>query len=125
LLSFIYGELYLPKKVLLAEGLPVLGTGKTDYVSLTQMAQKAEDEGAGWIKKLTSLVKNVGQPDKKKQKEETAIADESATDTITNAETLGDNTETDVTLLPPENLEVNDDVTIRKEPEQEVDAEDK
>ncbi len=40
-----YGELYLPKKVLLAEELPVLGTGKTDYVALTQMAQEAEEEG--------------------------------------------------------------------------------
>ncbi len=120
-----HGELYLPKKVLLAEGLPVLGTGKTDYLSLTKMAQEAEDEGAGWIKKLTSLVKNVRQSDKNKQEEETATPDESATDNISDSETLGDNTETDVTLLPPEDLEVNDDVTIRKEPEQEVDSEDK
>jgi len=76
-----HGELYLPKKVLLTDGLPVLGTGKTDYITLTQMAQMAEDEGTGWIKKLTSLVKNVGHPDKNKQ-EESAAADESATDNV-------------------------------------------
>ena len=120
-----YGELYLPKKVLLTEGLPVLGTGKTDYLTLTQMAHKAEDEGTGWIKKLTSLVKNVGQSDKNKQEEETAIADESAIDNTIDLETPAHHTETDVTLLPPEDLEVNDDATIRKEPEREVDAEDK
>jgi acyl-[acyl-carrier-protein]-phospholipid O-acyltransferase/long-chain-fatty-acid--[acyl-carrier-protein] ligase len=119
-----HGELYLPKKVLLTDGLPVLGTGKTDYITLTQMAQKAEDEGAGWIKKLTSLVKNVGYADKNKQ-EESAAADESATDNVADAETPEDKTETDTTLLPPEDLEDNIDVTIRKEPEQELDSEDK
>lgn len=49
-----HGELYLPRKVLLAEELPVFGTGKTDYVTLTQMAQEAEDEGSSWIKKLAT-----------------------------------------------------------------------
>jgi len=114
-----HGELYLPKKVLLAEGLPVLGTGKTDYVTLTQMAQKAEDEGASWIKKLTSLVKHVTHPDKKNL-EESETSDESATDNITNSETSADNA--DVTLLPPEELEENEEATIRKEPEREKDT---
>ena len=89
------------------------------------MAQEAEDEGTGWIKKLTSLVRNVGQSGKNKQEEGPATSDESATDNITDSETLGDNTETDVTLLPPEDLEDNDDATIRKEPEQEADSENK
>jgi len=119
-----HGELYLPKKVLLTDELPVLGTGKTDYITLTQMAQKAEDEGTSWIKRLTSLVKNVGHADKNKQ-EEPASSDENATENVSDTETPEDNTETDTTLLPPENLEDNIDVTIRKEPEQEIDSEDK
>lgn len=118
-----HGELYLPKKILLAEGLPVLGTGKTDYVTLTQMAQRAEDEGHSWIKKLTTLVKNVGHPEKNR-KEEPETIDESAPGNITDSETPEDDTETDTTLLPPDDLEENEDVTIRKEPEQEIDSED-
>lgn len=93
-----HGELYLPSKVLLAAELPVLGTGKTDYLTLTQMAQKAEDEGNSWIKKLTTFVKKVGKQDKGEQEEEKAL------------------TGTDTTLLPPEMLEDDDDVTIRREP---------
>lgn len=58
-----YSELYLPKRVLLAEDLPVLGTGKIDYITLTKMAQEAEDAGTGWIKKLTSLVEDITHPD--------------------------------------------------------------
>ena len=38
-----YGELYLPKKVLSIKEIPVLGTGKTDYPTLTRLA--AEDDG--------------------------------------------------------------------------------
>lgn len=113
-----HGELYLPKKVLLAEDLPVLGTGKTDYVILTQMAQEAEDEGTSWIKKLTTLVRNIGHPDKNKQ-EESEMTDKSAADNIIDSEDPANNTETDTTLLPPEDLEEDDHVTIRKEPEQE------
>ena len=93
-----HSEFYLPRKVLLAEELPVLGTGKTDYLTLTQMAQKAEDEGNSWIKKLTTFVKKVGKQDKGEQEEEKAL------------------TGTDTTLLPPEMLEDDDDVTIRREP---------
>ncbi len=93
-----HSEFYLPRKVLLAEELPVLGTGKTDYLTLTQMAQKAEDEGNSWIKKLTTFVKKVGKQDKGEQEEEKALTD------------------TDTTLLPPETLEDDDDVTIRREP---------
>ena len=120
-----HGELYLPKKVLLAEGLPVLGTGKTDYVTLTQMAQEAEDEGNSWVKRLTTFVKNVGHHDKNKQDEESEIPAESAAGELTDIETQADNYDADVTLLPPEELEEDDDVTIRKEPEQEVDSENK
>jgi acyl-[acyl-carrier-protein]-phospholipid O-acyltransferase / long-chain-fatty-acid--[acyl-carrier-protein] ligase len=115
-----HGELYLPKKVLLAEELPVLGTGKTDYTTLTQMAQEAEDEGLSWIKKLTSFVKKVGQHDKNKQEEAAKTPGEDPTDT----ETQTDMSDVDVTLLPPEELEEeDDDATIRKQPEQETDSE--
>lgn len=102
-----YGELYLPKKILLAEELPVLATGKIDYLTLTQMAQDAEDKGNSWIKKITTFVKNVGHSDRG-----TESHDENSTD----EEALA---ESDTTLLPPETLKEDDDVTIRKEPEQE------
>ncbi len=105
-----HGELYLPRKILLAEELPVLATGKINYLTLTEMAKDAEDEGSSWIKKLTSFVKNVGKQDKSEQEEETNTQSENSTDALT---------ETDTTLLPPEALEEDDDVTIRKEPEQE------
>ncbi|MFB3091331.1 MAG: AMP-binding protein, partial [Gammaproteobacteria bacterium] len=113
-----HGELYLPRKVLLAEELPVLGTGKTDYLTLTQMAQKAEDEGNSWIKKLTTFVKKVGKQDKGEQEEveETNAQSENSADELSDEEAL---TVTDTTLLPPETLEDDDDVTIRKEPEHE------
>ena len=113
-----HGELYLPRKVLLAEELPVLGTGKTDYLTLTQMAQKAEDEGNSWIKKLTTFVKKVGKQDKGEQDEieETNAQSENSADELSDEEAL---TVTDTTLLPPETLEDDDDVTIRKEPKHE------
>ena len=108
-----HGESYLPKKVLLAEELPVLGTGKTDYLTLTQMAQKAEDEGNSWIKKLTIFVKKVGHQDKGKQAKVTESYNENSADELADEEAL---TDADTTLLPPEMLEDDDDVTIRREP---------
>ena len=45
-----HGEMYLPKKVLLIEALPLLGTHKTDYLTLTRIAQEAEKEGSPCIK---------------------------------------------------------------------------
>ncbi|MCH8976763.1 MAG: AMP-binding protein, partial [Proteobacteria bacterium] len=108
-----HGELYLPSKVLLAAELPVLGTGKTDYLTLTQMAQKAEDEGNSWIKKLTTFVKKVGHQDKGKQAKVTESYNENSADALTDDEAL---TDADTTLLPPEMLEDDDDITIRKEP---------
>lgn len=110
-----HGELYLPKKVLLAEELPVLGTGKTDYVTLTQMAQEAENVGSSWIKKLTSFVKQVGH-------HHVNVASDS-----TEIETQPDTDDADTTLLPPDELMEDDHVTIRpdlsKKPEQETDSE--
>ena len=52
-----FGELYIPKKVVLADELPLLGTGKIDYKTLTEMAQAEDKTGSGWITKLTDLIK--------------------------------------------------------------------
>ena len=52
-----YAEIYVPKKVVLAEELPVLSTGKIDYLTLTAMAEAEDKEGTGWIGKLTGLMK--------------------------------------------------------------------
>jgi len=46
-----YSELYIPRRVVLAEALPLLGTGKTDYITLTELVQAEEREGGGWIRK--------------------------------------------------------------------------
>lgn len=51
-----YAELYVPRRVVLAEEIPVLGTGKTDYVTLTQMAEAEDREGSGWIRRIAELV---------------------------------------------------------------------
>ena len=52
-----YGELYIPRKVVLAEALPVLGTGKTDYLTLTEMLHIEEQENTGWLRRIGNLVK--------------------------------------------------------------------
>ncbi len=114
----MHGELYLPRKVLLAEELPVLGTGKIDYVTLTQMAQDAEDEGSSWIKKLTTFVKNVGKQSKSEQEEEETNAQ---SENSVDEDTL---TETETTHLLPDELEEDDEATIRKEPEREKSTDD-
>ena len=52
-------ELTIPKKILLTESIPVLRTGKIDYITLTELV-KAEDENehsTGWLKKLNKLVR--------------------------------------------------------------------
>lgn len=51
------GELYIPKKVVLADELPLLGTGKVDYKALTELAITEDETGTGWITKITSFVK--------------------------------------------------------------------
>ena len=77
------------------------------------MAQKAEDEGNSWIKKLTIFVKKVGHQDKGKQAKVTESYNENSADELADEEAL---TDADTTLLPPEMLEDDDDVTIRREP---------
>ena len=52
-----YGEIYIPRKIVLAEDLPVLGTGKIDYMQLSAMVIQEEQEGSGWIQKIGNFVK--------------------------------------------------------------------
>ena len=59
-----YGEIYIPKKVVLAEELPMLSTGKVDYLTLTALALAEEKTGSGWISKLVSLVGKSHSDDK-------------------------------------------------------------
>ena len=52
-----YGELYIPRKVVLAEEMPLLSTGKIDYVHLAELVKREDEEGTGWISRLTHLMK--------------------------------------------------------------------
>ena len=51
------GELYIPRKIILTEDFPVLASGKTDYTTLTELANSAEQTGSGWLEKLSRFVK--------------------------------------------------------------------
>jgi len=51
-----YSDLYIPRKVVLAEQLPLLSTGKIDYIRLAELVQKEDQENSGWISILTHLV---------------------------------------------------------------------
>lgn len=53
-------ELAIPKKVMIIDKIPVLGTGKTDYISLTKLVETnidTEEEGR-WHNKLSKIVKH-------------------------------------------------------------------
>ena len=52
-----YGELYIPRKVVLAEEMPLLSTGKIDYIHLAELVKREDEEGTGWISMLTHLMK--------------------------------------------------------------------
>lgn len=56
-----YSELSVPRRVVLAEELPVLATGKTDYVVLNELAKAEDKEGTGWIKKITGMMRKPGR----------------------------------------------------------------
>jgi len=68
-----YGEIYIPRRVVLTEELPVLGTGKIDYLLLTSLVQAEDQEGSGWLKKLTGLVR---KSDNDQEPEVTPTAEE-------------------------------------------------
>ena len=50
------GELYIPKKVVLTENMPMLSTGKTDYKILTELVQEEDGSGNGWLSRLGGMV---------------------------------------------------------------------
>jgi len=52
-----YSEIYIPKKIIFAEEIPVLGTGKTNYLLLTDMVQDEDQLGNGWISRISDFVK--------------------------------------------------------------------
>ncbi len=59
-----YSEMAIPRQILYTNDFPVLGTGKIDYPTLTEMAHAADVSGESWLRKLTGLVK---KPDKSGQ----------------------------------------------------------
>lgn len=65
------GELHIPRRVVLTDALPVLGTGKTDYSTLTELAIAEEKTGNGWLGKLTGLVKKHDQDAEAKSNQST------------------------------------------------------
>lgn len=50
-------ELFIPRKIVFAEELPVLGTGKINYLLLAEMVLAEDRDGSGWIRKIAGLVK--------------------------------------------------------------------
>ncbi|MEX2524853.1 MAG: AMP-binding protein [Gammaproteobacteria bacterium] len=56
-----YSELSVPRRVVLAEELPVLATGKTDYVVLNELARMEDKEGSGWIRKISDMIHKPGR----------------------------------------------------------------
>lgn len=55
-----YSELYIPRKIVLAEELPLLVSGKTDYFRLQQLAATEDQDGSGWIRSVSRLVSSAG-----------------------------------------------------------------
>jgi acyl-[acyl-carrier-protein]-phospholipid O-acyltransferase / long-chain-fatty-acid--[acyl-carrier-protein] ligase len=55
-----FSELTVPKKIIVVDKIPVLGSGKTDYISLAKMAEStdSEKEESSWMDKLSKLVKH-------------------------------------------------------------------
>jgi acyl-[acyl-carrier-protein]-phospholipid O-acyltransferase/long-chain-fatty-acid--[acyl-carrier-protein] ligase len=51
-----YSELCIPRKVFRAEKLPLLASGKTDYITLSKLLQQEDREDGGWIDRLGRLV---------------------------------------------------------------------
>lgn len=51
-----YSELYIPRRVIGIDDIPVLGTGKTDYTTLHQLAEEADASDSNWIQRLRNKV---------------------------------------------------------------------
>jgi acyl-[acyl-carrier-protein]-phospholipid O-acyltransferase/long-chain-fatty-acid--[acyl-carrier-protein] ligase len=54
------GELFIPREVIVVDKIPVLGSGKTDYISLAKLVESKKDtkEESSWMDKLSKLVKH-------------------------------------------------------------------
>lgn len=52
-----YGELYVPKKIILVEKLPLLSTGKIDYPSLEQRVFAQAQKNPGWIGEIVEKIR--------------------------------------------------------------------
>jgi len=54
------GELTIPRKIMVVEKIPVLGTGKTDYISQSKLVESDNDDKkeSSWMDKLSKLVKH-------------------------------------------------------------------
>ncbi len=54
------GELIVPKKIIVVDKIPTLGSGKTDYISLAKLAESdnTDKEESGWMNKVSKLVKH-------------------------------------------------------------------
>lgn len=51
-----YSELYIPRRVVGIDEIPVLGTGKTDYTMLQQLTEQADSDNRSWIQRPGSMV---------------------------------------------------------------------
>ncbi|OGT79044.1 MAG: hypothetical protein A3J35_04080, partial [Gammaproteobacteria bacterium RIFCSPLOWO2_02_FULL_52_10] len=53
-------ELSVPRHVLIMENLPILGTGKIDYIRLGELVSAEDIDGQGWLAKISGLLKTPG-----------------------------------------------------------------
>ncbi len=51
-----YGDLYVPRHIIGIREIPVLGTGKTDYTTLQQVAEAADANEMSWIDNPNELI---------------------------------------------------------------------
>ncbi|MCS3903518.1 acyl-[acyl-carrier-protein]-phospholipid O-acyltransferase/long-chain-fatty-acid--[acyl-carrier-protein] ligase [Methylohalomonas lacus] len=56
-----YGDLYVPRHIIGISEIPVLGTGKTDYSTLQQLAEAADASDVSWIDNPEQLISNSKQ----------------------------------------------------------------
>lgn len=55
-----YSELSIPKHVLIMEELPILGTGKINYIRLAELVSAEDLDGQGWLAKFSGLLSKPG-----------------------------------------------------------------
>ncbi len=54
------GEFNIPKHIIIVDKIPVLGTGKTDYITVNKLveSENSNDGESSWMEKLSNLVKH-------------------------------------------------------------------